>query len=66
VVGLSQTGGSITVQGVKGGTFRDAVSGREVTVGDGGALSFEVKASSAGIYVLNGPGKIGADGLYLR
>lgn len=55
----------VTMTGVRNGTYRDAVSGREVDVHDG-QLSFEVRASSAGIYVLNGPGRIGADGVYLR
>ena len=32
----------------------------------GGQLSFSVLAHSAGIYVLDGPGKIGADGAFLR
>jgi hypothetical protein len=36
-----------------------------VSVGNG-TLAFTVKASSAGIYVLDGPGKIGVDGDFLR
>lgn len=66
VVGLSQSGGSISVSGVKGGTYRDAITGNEQTVGDGGTLSFQVQAGSAGIYLLNGPGKLGSDGEYLK
>jgi hypothetical protein len=31
-----------------------------------GQLSFTVRAYSAGIYVLDGPGKIGTDGAFLR
>ena len=53
------------VGGVRNGTYRDAVTGREVTVGDGN-LSFQVRGNSAGIYVLDGPGRIGEDELYLR
>ena len=41
------------------------VTGHEIHVGDG-QLSFRVRANSAGVYVLNGPGKIGVDGAYLR
>jgi glycosidase len=66
VVGLSQGGSTINVGGVKGGTYRDAVTGSEITVGEGGTLSFQVKNGSAGIYLLDGPGKVGDDGDYLR
>ncbi len=66
VVGLAQSDASISVSNVKGGTWRDAVTGGEITVGEGGTLSFQVKAGSAGIYLLNGPGKVGSDGVYLR
>jgi len=66
VVGLSiGNDQSIHVEGVHAGLYRDAVSGHEVHA-DNGNLSFHVKANSAGIYVLDGPGKIGDDGLYLR
>jgi len=34
--------------------------------GFGGSLSFTVRGNSAGIYVLDGPGKIGEDEQYLR
>lgn len=61
-IGSDQT---ITVGDVRNGVYRDAVSGREVTVGNG-SISFSVRGSSAGIYVLNGPGRIGEDGVYLR
>jgi hypothetical protein len=66
VVALATSGNqSSTVTGVRNGTYRDAVTGNAVTV-TGGALSFTVLARSAVIYVLNGPGKSGADGTYLR
>jgi glycosidase len=66
VVGLAIGGDQdITVGNVRNGTYRDAVSGAEVNV-SGGSLGFHVRGNSAGIYVLNGPGKIGEDGLYLR
>lgn len=61
-IGSDQT---VSVGGVRDGTYRDAVTGNEVQV-SGGSLSFHVRANSAGIYVLDGPGKIGVDGLYLR
>jgi glycosidase len=56
---------SVTVEGVRDGIYRDAVTGREVQV-SGGRLSFSVHANSAGIYVLDGPGKVGTDGAFLR
>jgi hypothetical protein len=66
VVGLAIGGGqSFTVGGVRNGTYRDAVTGNVVTVSNG-TISFSVAGNSAGIYVLNGPGKIGTDGVYLR
>ena len=61
-IGADQT---ITVPGVLNGTYRDAVTGREIVVHDG-TLAFDVRGSSAGIYVLDGPGRIGVDGIYLR
>jgi glycosidase len=66
VVGLaSGSTESFTITGVRNGTYRDAVTGRVVAVGNG-ALAFTVNASSAGVYVLDGPGKIGVDGDFLR
>nr|WP_245232333.1 alpha-amylase family glycosyl hydrolase [Thiorhodococcus minor] len=54
----------VSVEGVRPGVYRDAVTGHEIAAE--GRLSFRVKANSAGIYVLDGPGKIGEDGVYLR
>lgn len=66
VIGISIGGDQgVSVGGVRNGTYRDAVTGREVGVGDGN-LSFTVRGNSAGIYVLDGPGKIGDDEQYLR
>jgi glycosidase len=66
VVGLAIGGDQhIRVEGLPAGVYRDAVTGNEIHT-DGSALSFTVKANSAGIFVLNGPGKIGQDGVYLR
>ena len=61
-IGIDQ---NVTVGGVRPGTYRDCVTGGEITT-DGGGLSFHVRANSAGIWVLDGPGKIGDDGPYLR
>ena len=58
-IGSDQT---IIVQGVLNGTYRDAVTGREIVVHDG-TLAFDVRGSSAGIYALDGPGRIGVDGV---
>lgn len=66
VVGLAAgSDQQITVVGVHNGTYRDAVTGQMIQVGNG-TLGFSVKGNSAGIYVLNGPGKIGQDGPFLR
>jgi glycosidase len=66
VVGLaSGSAQSISVSGVKNGIYKDAVTGNTLTVSNG-TLSFNVASYSAGIYVLNGPGKIGVNGTYLR
>jgi glycosidase len=55
----------ISVDGVRPGIYRDAVTGNEAHAVNGN-LSFHVKGNSAGIYVLDGVGKIGDDGVYLR
>ena len=56
---------SVTVSGVKNGTYLDAVTGSSLTV-TGGSMTFSVPAYSARIWVLNGPGKIGSNGTYLK
>ena len=64
VVGLAiGSDQQIEIGGIRPGIYRDAVSGAEQH--SGGHLSFQVKANSAGIWVLDGPGKIGEDGIYL-
>lgn len=61
-VGLAKDGNaSFTFNNMPNGIYRDAVTGREITVSNGN-LSFTVKSTSAGIYVLNGPGMIGDGG----
>ena len=59
------SGQQIQVSGVPNGLYRDAVTGAELSVTDG-SIAFFVQRASAGIYVLNGPGKIGEDGPFLR
>ena len=66
IVGLAAGASqNINVDGIGNGRYVDAVTGNVVTV-ENGRLSFTVKSHSAGIYILNGPGKIGQDGAYLR
>ncbi|MEU9137502.1 carbohydrate binding domain-containing protein [Streptomyces sp. NPDC048404] len=58
--------GDATFTGIPNGTYTDAVTGTVKTV-TGGTLS--VAAPGKGnlrVYVLNGPGKIGTDGPYLK
>ncbi|HAS42869.1 MAG TPA: hypothetical protein DCS93_20485 [Microscillaceae bacterium] len=62
-VGLAKDGGaSFTFSGLTNGIYRDAVTGAEISVTNG-SLSFSVTSGSAGIYVLNGPGMIGGNGV---
>ena len=56
---------NITINDIRNGHYRDAVTGHQMDVNHN-SLSFFVHANSAGIYVLDGPGKIGEEGLYLR
>jgi hypothetical protein len=55
----------MSLTGVRNGEYVDAVTGNRVMVSNG-SLTFNVKGNSAGIYVRNGPGKIGEDGVFLR
>ena len=67
VVGLAagEDQANIRITGVRNGTHKDAVTGNIIN-SPNSTLSFDVKGKSAGIYVLNGPGKIGVDEVYLR
>ncbi|MCC2608119.1 alpha-amylase family glycosyl hydrolase [Planctobacterium marinum] len=66
VVGLAASSPqNITVSGIQNGTYTDVVSGTSLSTSNG-SLQFSVPAYSARIWVLNGPGKIGSDGLYLK
>jgi glycosidase len=65
VVGLAiGSDQQVSVHGIPPGLYRDAVGGGEQH--SDGSLHFPVRANSAGIWVLDGPGKIGEDGDYLR
>ena len=66
VVGLAiGSDQNITVSQIRDGIYQDAVTGDIIAVRNG-TLSFFVPANSVRIYVLNGPGKIGDGGIYLR
>ena len=54
-----------SMSGIENGVYVDAVTGQRANVHNH-HLEFFVQANSAGIYVLDGPGKIGTDGPYLR
>ncbi|MFD6322227.1 carbohydrate binding domain-containing protein [Streptomyces sp. NPDC058442] len=63
---LVTVSGAATFTGVPNGTYRDAVTGDTKTVSNG---TLSVPAPGKGnlrVYVLNGTGKIGADGPYLK
>lgn len=66
VVGLAAgSGQDICVSGVRNGVYKDAVTGNVINVSNG-SISFHVKGCSAGVWVLDGPGKIGSDGEFLK
>jgi glycosidase len=61
-VGLAKDGTvTFNFSNLTNGTYKDAVTGNSINVTNG-TISFTVSASSAGIYILNGPGMIGALG----
>ncbi|MGB0524258.1 MAG: starch-binding protein [Flammeovirgaceae bacterium] len=63
VVGLAKDGAvTFNFGGLTNGIYRDAVTGREILVSNG-TMNFTVQPASAGIYVLNGPGMIGGNGV---
>lgn len=68
VIGLSAyIDQDITVTRVLPGDYIDAITGESQTVATATrSISFTVKGNSAGIWVRNGPGKIGSDEVYLR
>jgi hypothetical protein len=66
VVGLSQGGDDLSVGGLPAGHWVDAITGETADTGDAGTLRFHVGAGGARVFLRDGPGKIGADGPYLR
>ncbi len=66
VIGLAIGGDQdIAVDAVRDGLYRDAVTGQEARA-QGGRIGFRVRGNSAGVYVLDGPGKVGEPGVWLR
>jgi glycosidase len=62
-VGLAKDGGvTFNFTGLTNGIYRDAVTGEERNVTNG-TLTCYVEPASAAIYVLNGPGMIGGNGV---
>jgi glycosidase len=62
-VGLAKDGAvTFNFTGLTNGTYKDAVTGNAIVVTNGN-LSFTAQAASAGIFVLNGPGIIGGNGV---
>ena len=59
--------GSATFSNLPGGTYVDVITGNSVTVPNGGSLTANVSGKgNMRVYVLNGSGKIGVDGTYLK
>ena len=52
--------------GIPNGTYVDAITGDKKVVTNGTLDTGAVSASNMRVYVLNGPGKIGEDGVYLK
>ncbi|WP_436847618.1 hypothetical protein [Streptomyces avermitilis] len=55
-----------TYAGIPNGVYRDAVTGDVKTVSDGKLTVAAPGKGNLRVYVLNGPGKIGSDGPYLK
>ncbi|MFI8192428.1 carbohydrate binding domain-containing protein [Streptomyces sp. NPDC085946] len=58
--------GAAAYTGIPNGTYRDAVTGDTRTVTDGRLTVAAPGKGNLRVYVLDGPGKIGADGPYLK
>ncbi|MFD8449499.1 carbohydrate binding domain-containing protein [Streptomyces coelicoflavus] len=63
---LVTVSGGATYSGIPNGTYRDAVTGDTRTVTDGRLTVAAPGKGNLRVYVLNGAGKIGTDGPYLR
>ena len=55
-----------TFTDIPNGIYTDCVTGNSITVTDGTLTAECTGKGNARIYVLNGPGKIGEDGVYLQ
>ncbi|MFF2846415.1 carbohydrate binding domain-containing protein [Streptomyces sp. NPDC058001] len=58
--------GDATWTGIPNGTYTEVVTGETRTVGNGTLTAAAPGKGNLRVYVLNGPGKIGADGPYLK
>lgn len=63
---LVTVSGGATYSGIPDGTYRDAVTGDTRTVTDGRLTVAAPGKGNLRVYVLNGAGKIGTDGPYLK
>jgi hypothetical protein len=63
---LVTVSGGATYTGIPNGTYVDAVTGDRRTVADGTLTVAAPGKGNLRVYVLNGPGRIGADGPYLK
>ncbi|MFD7302969.1 carbohydrate binding domain-containing protein [Streptomyces pharetrae] len=63
---LVTVSGGATYTGIPHGTYVDAVTGDRRTVADGTLTVAAPGKGNLRVYVLNGPGRIGADGPYLK
>ncbi len=63
---LVTVSGGATFTGVPNGAYRDAVTGDTRTVTDGTLTVAAPGKGNLRVYVLDGPGKIGVDGPYLK
>ncbi|OHD40293.1 MAG: alpha-amylase, partial [Spirochaetes bacterium GWD1_27_9] len=58
--------GNATFTGIPNGTYKDAITGDTITVSSGSLTANCSGKGNARIYVLNGSGKIGENGSYLK
>jgi glycosidase len=59
--------GSATFTNLPGGTYVDAITGQSISVANGGSLTATCSGKgNMRVFVLNGTGKIGVDGTYLK
>ena len=63
---LVTVSGDATFSGIPNGTYKDAITGNVINVTNGSLYAGCGGQGNARVYVLNGPGKIGDDGLYLK